>query len=160
MDRLRDLFGAMGFSDIETFIASGNVVFDATSADTKDLERKIEDWLQEALGYRVATFVRTTSELAAIAERKPFSASDLEAEGNALYVAFVAQTPSDEAKEKLLSFATDDDAFYVDQREIYWLCRGKISDSKFSGALLEKALGLEATMRNSTTVRRMAAKYV
>src|SRR5688572_381051 len=94
MDQLRQLFEALGFSNVETFIASGNVIFDSTSKSTKILERKIESLLQETLGYAVATFVRSTSELVNIAEYKPFDDSDLNTDGNALYIAFTADEPS------------------------------------------------------------------
>lgn len=159
MDHLRSLFEEMGFSNVETFIASGNVIFDSKSKNTKALERKIEDLLQKALGYGVATFIRTPAELARVAEYKPFKAADLEAEGNALYITFLADVPSDEAKEKLSSFSTASDEFHVEGREVYWLCRTKISDSKFSGSLLEKTLRAQGTMRNSTTVKKIASKY-
>lgn len=159
MDHLRRLFEEMGFSNVETFIASGNVIFDSASKNTKTLERKIEESLQKALGYKVATFIRTPKELAAVADYKPFEASDLEADGNALYIAFVADAPDDETKQKLLSCVTDTDEFHVNGREVYWLCRTKISDSRFSGASLEKTLRRQATMRNSTTVRKLASKY-
>jgi uncharacterized protein (DUF1697 family) len=159
MDHLRRLFEAMGFSNVETFIASGNVIFEATAKSTRELEGRIEAALQEALGYGVATFIRTTSELADIAAYKPFKALDLEAEGNTVYIAFLADTPSEAAKQKLLSFTTEIDEFHIRGREVYWLCRKRMSESNFSGALLEKTLGLPATMRNSTTVKKMASKY-
>lgn len=159
MDYLRRLFEALGFSNVKTFISSGNVIFDSTSKSTKALERKIEYHLQETLGYEVSTFIRSTYELANIANYKPFAASELNAEGNALYIAFVADVPSDESKQKLLSFTTEDDDFHVKGREVYWLCRKKMSESEFSGALLEKVLGMQATLRNSTTVKRIASKY-
>lgn len=159
MDYLRRLFEAMGFSNVETFIASGNVIFDSTSQSTQALERKIEDALQEALGYQVTTFIRTTSELADIARYKPFKDADLDAEGNTVYIAFVAETPSAEAQQSLLSFTSAVDEFHVDGREVYWLCRKKMSESEFSGALLEKTLGMQATLRNSTTVKKIASKY-
>ena len=72
MDQLRSLFEALSFSNVQTFIASGNVIFDSKSKSTKALEKKIESHLQDALGYEVATFIRTTSELAVIADYKPF----------------------------------------------------------------------------------------
>jgi len=159
MDHLRRLFEEMEFSNVETFIASGNVIFEAASKNIKALERKIEDSLQKALGYSVATFIRTPKELAAIADYKPFSASDAEADGNALYIAFLTDAPDDDARQKLLSSTTETDEFHVNGREVYWLCRTKISDSKFSGASLEKTLKRQATMRNSTTVRKLASKY-
>ena len=53
MDRLRQIFESLGFSGVETFIASGNVVFETSSNNVKTLERKIENALREALGYEV-----------------------------------------------------------------------------------------------------------
>jgi uncharacterized protein (DUF1697 family) len=121
---------------------------------------KIENHLKETLGYDVATFVRSTSELAAVANYRPFSDSELDGDGNGLYVAFVAKPPSDQAIQKLLSFSTEVDEFHIHGREVYWLCRKKFSESAFSGALLEKTFGMRATVRNSTTVRKITAKYV
>lgn len=56
-------------------------------------------------------------------------------------------------------FTTAIDAFQVRGREIYWLCRTKSSESTFSGAILEKSLGQSATLRNITTIKKLAAKY-
>jgi uncharacterized protein (DUF1697 family) len=61
--------------------------------------------------------------------------------------------------QKLRSFATDIDDFRVIGREVYWLCRTRFSDSGFSGAKLEKSLGMKTTLRNTNTVERLAAKY-
>ena len=159
MEHLRRLFEALGLSDVETFIASGNVIFNSASANAKALEKKIESHLQETLGYKVATFIRSAVELAAIAREKPFADAELKAEGNVLYVAFLKDSPGGEATRKLLSLTTEVDAFRVSGREVYWLRRKKIGESRFSGALLEKALGAQATIRNSTTVRNIAARY-
>jgi len=159
MDDLRRLFAEMGFSDVETFIASGNVVFGTAAEDAGALEGKIAQRLCEALGYEVATFVRTTAEVVAIAQYKPFAEPELNAAGNTLYVAFLAREPGDESRRRLLSCASDVDDFHVEERQAYWLCRTKMSESKFSGALLERALGMRATVRNATTVRKIAWKY-
>ncbi len=159
MDCLRALFETLGFANVETFIASGNVIFDSTSRSTRALEKKIESCLLEALGYEVATFIRSTAQLADIAQHKPFADSELKAEGHALYIGFMASEPSDAAKKKLLSLATKVDDFHINGREVYWLCRKKFSESEISGALLARTLGMPATLRNSTTVKKIAAKY-
>ena len=57
------------------------------------------------------------------------------------------------------SFTTEFDEFHIHGHEIYWLCRKKMSESEFSGALLEKVLGRPATLRNTTTVKKIASKY-
>jgi uncharacterized protein (DUF1697 family) len=159
MDQLRELFKGLGFKNVETFIASGNVIFDSPSKSSKALEKKIESCLLKALGYEVVTFVREASELAGIAAYKPFSESELNAKGHTLYVGFMASEPNQTAKEKLLSLKTKVDDLHVNGREIYWLCRTKFGDSEISGASLAKALGLPSTLRNSTTVKKLAAKY-
>jgi uncharacterized protein (DUF1697 family) len=159
MDYLRLLFETLGFSNVETFIASGNVIFSSNTKSIKALEKKIEGCLQETLGYRVATFIRSTVELASIADYKAFNEAELNAEGNALYIGFLADRPSDEATQKLLAFVTEVDDFHLSGREVYWLCRKRIGESEFSGARLERSFGMQATFRNSTTVRKIAAKY-
>lgn len=159
MDHLRRLFEAMGFSGVETFIASGNVIFEADTTNTEAMDRQIEAALQEALGYPVATFIRTSGELADVAQYQPFPEEAWEAAGHTLYIAFLAAPPGHAAWQKLLAFTTTVDEFHLHGREVYWLCRKKMSESQFSGALLEKTLGLPATLRNSTTVKKMAAKY-
>jgi len=159
MEHLRRLFEAMGHSNVETFIASGNVIFDSTSKSAQALEKKIAAHLHASLGYEVATFIRTPSELAAIAQYKPFSNAELNAEGNTLYIGFLPDNPSDAAKKKLLACTTKSDDFHINGREVYWLCRKLFSESEFSGKELEKVLGMPATLRNSTTAKKIAAKY-
>jgi uncharacterized protein (DUF1697 family) len=159
MDRLRELFESLGLSNVETFIASGNVIFDAPVESAQTLEQKIESHLRESLGYEVATFIRSATELADIAGYRPFATSELDKEGNSLYIAFLRSPPGGEAQQRLSAFRTEIDDFHVHEREVYWLCRKKSSESAFSGALLEKTVGMPATMRNATTVRKLAAKY-
>jgi uncharacterized protein (DUF1697 family) len=159
MAHLRELFESLGSSNVETFIASGNVIFDSPAEDTRMLEKVIEDHLRESLGYEVATFVRSASELAHISRHRPFHASDLGTEGNSLYIAFLPAPPSAEAREKLMALRSEVDDFAVHGREVYWLCRKRMSESAFSGALLEKTMGMPATVRNATTVERLTAKY-
>ncbi len=159
MDHLRLMFEAMGLQNVETFIASGNVIFDSTARNTKPLEKKIEDFLQKRLGYEVATFIRSTSEIANIARYKPFRDAELSREGHVLYIGFMADTPIDESRQKLHSFSTEVEELHVFEREVYWLHRRNVGESALSGALIEKMLGMRATLRNSNTVKRIASKY-
>ena len=158
MEFLRQLFASLGFANVETFIASGNVVFETTAEDAQALARAIEQGLREALGYAVATFIRTGTELAAIANYKPFSQSDLDGAA-ALNIAFLADGLDDKSSQKLMTLRTDIDDFHVHGREIYWLCRKKQSGSKISNAVLEKAVGQKSTLRGANTVQKMATKY-
>jgi uncharacterized protein (DUF1697 family) len=159
MDQLRSLFESLGFAKVETFIASGNVIFDSPSRTPRALEKKIEDCLRETLGYAVATFIRSTSELSDIANHKAFSEEELAIPRHAFYIGFMADQPSAAVKKLLLSSNSKVDEFHLHGREVYWLLRASFGDSKFSGPLLEKTLGMQVTVRNSTTVRKLVAKY-
>jgi uncharacterized protein (DUF1697 family) len=158
MDYLRSVFEELGFSNVETFIASGNVIFDSSSRSSRSLEKKIETALETALGYEVITFVRSQNELSEIANYQPFAQTDVAA-AHAVYVGFIADRPSEAAGQKVLSLNTKDDEFHLNGREVYWLCRTKFSDSKISGPLMAKALGMPATLRNTSTIKKLAAKY-
>jgi uncharacterized protein (DUF1697 family) len=156
MDVLRQIFEEMGFANVETYIASGNVIFDGDLVEQKALAQEIEAGLQEALGYRVDTFVRTVGEITAVSTYQPFPTSELE--GSVLYIGFLAEQPSAENVQKLQEFASDIDSFHVHGSEVYWLCRKTISQSKFTGAKLEKALGMPTTMRNQNTINKLVKK--
>ena len=158
MDALRRHFESLGFSNVETFIASGNVIFESSSENSKSLETSIENKLRDALGYEVVTFLRTDAELAEVVDYQPFRKPDLEAAA-ALNVAFLKEPLDDASTKKLMSLKTDIDDFHVHGREIYWLCRKKQSESTFSNAALEKALGVKSTLRGVNTIQKMAAKY-
>jgi uncharacterized protein (DUF1697 family) len=159
MDQLRRLFEELGFANVETFIASGNVIFDGKAKDVRSLEAKIEKHLEKALGYEVSTMVRSTKELAAIAEHQAFKKNELDAEGNTLFIGFLSAQPSSESAKKLMALASEIDGFHINERELYWLYRRKNGESKFYGPILEKTVGVKATLRNANTIARLVKKY-
>lgn len=152
MERLRDAFEALGFRNVSTFIASGNVLFDTTARSAAKLEERIEGALRTELGFDVATFLRTPAEMAAVAAAEVFP----EAAG-AIYVAFLKHAPDATRRTGLEAMSTDTDRFAVRGREAWWLSVTGMGRSSFSGATLEKVLGTPATARNITTVRKLAA---
>jgi uncharacterized protein (DUF1697 family) len=158
MEKLRRQFESLGCQEVETFIASGNVIFTSPSKKISVLEQRIEGRLRQALGYEVRVFIRTESEVASLAQYKPFRESQLKS-AVALNVAFLTEPIDDEAKKAVMALKTEIDEFHVRGREVYWLCKTKQSDSKFSNTRFEKILNLRATWRNLNTVIRLAAKY-
>ena len=157
MAHLRTLFEGLGLKNVETFIASGNVLFDAPSASADKLESRIEQHLGKALGYEALTYIRPLASLARVATDHPFVAHA--ADGHALSIGFLKAPLSAERAAVLQELGTDYDAFHVTDREVYWLCRGpRMSDSKLFGKVLDRAIGSPVTFRNVTTVRKLAAK--
>jgi uncharacterized protein (DUF1697 family) len=151
MDVLRGHFEDLGLTDVTSFIASGNVSFEAPGGPTAALERTIEQHLQASLGYTVATFVRSQDELTAIAALDDWT----EQEGHTLSVGFVhAEHPAD-VLAKHISSESD---LLVRGRELYWYSRVSTHKSKLSGAKLERTLGAPSTWRRLRTIQRMIAR--
>jgi uncharacterized protein (DUF1697 family) len=154
---LRELFSGLGFSNVETFIASGNVIFESSSAADKLLEKKIEKHLESELGYSVATFVRSDKEIHAISIYKPFSSVAMK-EALALNIGFLAAPLSARSIKALMTLRSAVDNFHVHGREVYWSCRGKQSESKFSNRVFERAIKGSTTFRGANTIAKLAAK--
>jgi uncharacterized protein (DUF1697 family) len=158
MATLKTEFDALGLKDVETFIASGNVIFTTRSTDLAALATRIEARLRASLGFEVATFLRTTAQVASIAVYRPFPATLIAAAG-AFCVGFLDRPLDAAAARALLAFKTDIDDFHTKGREVYWLCRERQGESTFSNANMERALKVRATFRGINTVTRIAARH-
>jgi uncharacterized protein (DUF1697 family) len=155
MDHLRGLFESMGFADVETFIASGNVIFKTKEKDGGKLEEKIAAHLEADLGYGVETFVRTIQETAGIVRRNPFTVTK---KNDDVYVAFLHHVLEIDGKTALNAGKNKGNDFAVSGREIFWLRRNK-DDSIFLKSSLEKIIKVPITVRNMTSIHKLVEKY-
>ena len=160
MDRLRDEVTRLGFADVSTFIASGNVVFSADVDGMADgmadgsaanvIEDIIADGLAAALGWPVPTFVRSAAALAVAVDLQPFGEL---ADGTTHMILFCRSEP-DRAIEQL---SNDHERWEVHGADVHWLIRGGVSDSVVTLAKLPRLLGQPCTSRNTKGMRRLAA---
>ncbi len=158
MDRLKTIVESLGFENVATFIASGNVIFDARKQAASKLEERIAKGLEEALGYAVDTFVRPIEAVAAIAEAKVFPQDGDEA--YAINVSFLKEPLPDQIARDLEALEGPEDRFRVIGSEFYWLRRGRISDSEIWNTPAAKTLRLPtSSMRNLRSLRKLVAKF-
>jgi uncharacterized protein (DUF1697 family) len=157
-DQLRSIFEKIGFDNVSTFIASGNVIFESDDTNAAALEQVCEARLRKSLGYDCATFLRTSEQIAATAVYEAFDASVHNLEGAVQYVMFMKERPTRELTRQLKELCCETDQFHANGREVFWLCRTRMSDSPAS-ARLDKMMGAGNTMRNMNTVRRLADKF-
>lgn len=153
MADLKKIFESAGFKHVQTYIQSGNVIFESED-DPDSLETQIERVLENIAAYKIHVFVRTMREVQVIAQKSPFTPKD----GEMAYVTFLKEKPGKEHRQELLSFKSDADDFAFKGRELYNL-RGDRERSVFSGNFVEKILKSPATTRNLTTIAKIAAKY-
>lgn len=147
----------LGFREVATYLASGNVAF--ATDDTTDLEARIEAALEAALGFPVDTFVRTAAEVADITRRRPFPEAVVAASTGTPQVTFLREAPGPAAIVAALAHATADDPLLVIGREWYWLPARGISGSALDVKAIEALLG-RGTTRTLTTVTRFHAKLL
>ncbi len=159
MADLAELFAELGFANVTTFIASGNVIFDANVKEAAGIERQIERHLELSLGYEAPTFVRTPTELADAIAGTPFASTDGVKNKHNIHIGFLRESLGKEATRKLMSLAGAMDDFKVIGREFYWLCRGSTMESPVGWPVVAKTVGMPSTMRNLTMLRKLASIF-
>ncbi|MEI7844822.1 MAG: DUF1697 domain-containing protein [Chloroflexota bacterium] len=159
MDSLKNIFSSLGFSNVTTFITSGNVIFETEETNPTLLENTICTQLFHVLGFEVANFVRTDIEIKNIVTNFPFG-NIFKNSFESINIAFLAKTPDEMVIKKLMSFKTEIDDFLIHEREIYWLCKKKQSESSFSNAVLEKITQQASTLRGYNTIRRLSELFL
>lgn len=153
MDDLRAHFGALGLKNVETFIASGNVIFDAPRAVGPAFEKKIEQHLEKVLGFGAPTAVRTLPEIAAAVRHKAFPSVK---EGDSLWVFFLRSEGDAALESAVAALASEVEDFHLHGRELYWLVHGKVSQVSRAWPKIEKLMKAGgATGRNITTLAKI-----
>src|SRR5262245_3650962 len=159
MGRLAALFEELGFDDVATFIASGNVVFSTRGKNAARLESQISAHLEASLGYPVITYVRTAAEVVAVGTFDQFD--DLVRQEGALNVGFFHERLPPVKERKLGAVRTEHDQFRVIGREYYWYSRVGVANSEVWKLPEVKALQLPlSTVRNMNSIRRLVAKHL
>lgn len=157
MAELISLFEAAGLTRVETFLASGNVIFEAEADRVAELHDKIERQFTIAFGYESHVFIRSMEEIAAIAACRPFS----EAPASKVQTDCVGLTKDilpPGALEILCKLGSEQDSFRIIGRDIFWQSYNRLSDPSFTLKQLERALGVRATFRGMNTMIRLAAR--
>ena len=158
-EELKRHFEEMGFEEVATFRASGNVIFETVKREAESkLAARVEAELDERLGYDVPVFLRSIDEVAEIAKQKPFTPKQVKSSKGKLQVSMLKEKPSAAAKKKALALATDDDLLAIEGRELYWLPSGGISESDLDLKGLDSALG-PGTIRTMGTIEQISSKY-
>jgi len=154
MTDLKQMFESLGMENVQTYIQSGNVIFESIEEDTASMEKQIEDQVEKTMGHKTRLFVRTIQEIQSIAKKSPLTAAGDET----VYVGFLKEKPDKKLQEALLAFRSDADDFAVKGREFYNLRRDR-EKSVFSNNFVEKILKMPGTTRNLTVIKKIAEKY-
>lgn len=158
MAALRGSFVELGFTNVRTFIASGNVIFDSPAKPAL-LERRIEKHLHSALGYEVDTFIRSLAEVRQVIADVDHKFAAPLANGSKVYVGFLQALPQIENQQQVEALSNDVDVMSFGERELYWLCHKSMADTTVTGPRLAKALGGSTTARNISSLKKLIENF-
>jgi uncharacterized protein (DUF1697 family) len=151
MPDLRALIEGLGYTDVETLVQSGNVIFTSRAAPAT-LEKTLEQEIEKQLGVDPAVVVRTRDELAAAIEANPFKVPKNPKD---LHVTFLSGKSDKDAVKKLEAADFPPDELKVAGREIYILYADGMGRSELAKQLGRAKLGVAATDRNWNTVTKL-----
>ncbi len=154
MADLRQHLGAAGLKAVETYIQSGNVVFEHPPAPEGQLAAKIAAAIESAYGFQVPVLVLSAEQLEAIAEANPMQAEAAEAPGRML-VTFLEAVPEADAFGALEAVRKANERFRHIGKAVYLYCPDGYGRTKLSNTFIERKLKVPATTRNWKTVERL-----
>ena len=145
MKNLRELLSNNGFTNVKTYIQSGNIFAQASSATAK----KVSSLIQSEFGFTPDTMILDEKEFLNSAKHNPFAASD----GKLVHLYFCSDTPSPN-KDRLTSLKTATEEYLIRDKVFYLHAPDGIGRSKLVSNL-ESCLDTRATGRNLNTIRKL-----
>lgn len=160
MAELRAAMERLGLSEVQTYIQSGNILFESDD-DEQTLRIMIEQMIEQKFGLSIPTILRTSDELQEIVRNCPFSNQEIaEAEASSevesMYVTMLLDAPDAERMEKLKAFDFKGDQFSIQGRDVYMLFQQSIRNSKL--AVQVEKLGVPTT-RNWKTMNKLISMF-
>ena len=153
MVQLRELLSNSGLLNVKTYIQSGNVIFQSTNEDSKELEKTIQNSILDHFGFKVPVLMRTRTELSTIFNNCPFS----DEKKSESYFVMLSDVPDEMLVNEASQKTYPDDDYVILNDCIYLFCAKGYGRAKFNLNYFEKKLNIHATARNYKTMVKLLA---
>lgn len=159
MADLKQALEAAGLEKVETYIQSGNLIFESNENE-EAVRLKIEGAIKQAFGLTISTVLRSAEELTQLIQNCPFTEQEIKqaeaanTEGESLYIALLQKASPKEKAEALNRYVAPDDSYKIRSRDLYLLLKHSIRHSKLAAAL--DKIGVPLTIRNYNTIQKLA----
>jgi uncharacterized protein (DUF1697 family) len=153
MDELRASFDTLGYTDVTTYIQTGNVLFTTGSKSEKGIASAVEERLAEDFGDSPAVLVRTVADFWRVGSASPYAKAGADPARH--HVTFLATVPSKKALEAFTLPPSGRDELVIEGKEVYVHTPDGYADTKYTGTFLERRLGVVSTTRNWNTVTKL-----
>ena len=154
-DAIRAAAEGAGFTDVETYINTGNLRVTTRMRSRTKVEEALEKAFCEDRGFEVPTIAFTPAEVTAIAEEATEFAKDHD---GAHYVSLLKEEPSRDLIERIEAAGRGGESARVGGRAVHLMLGANYHEAKLSNATVEKLMGV-ATNRNLKVIRTIAEKW-
>lgn len=153
MADLKRVFESIGLKQVKTYIQSGNIVFESEEG-INFLKDRIQSGIKNEFDFDVPVMLRTHDEFINIIKQCPYEVHSL-LEGESVHIAFLANVLSEEESSQLLTFKSELEDCYIDEKVVYLFFKNSIRNSKLMNQF--QKLHTPATVRNWRTVNKLKA---
>ena len=154
MAALKEMYEKLGFSDITTYVQSGNVIFKSKTTESKKLEQTISHEIEKEFGFQIRVIVLTAESLETIINQNPF-VDDNKKEPSFMHVTFLSEPPQAFDCENIVSKKAPEEEMFFTGHAVYLYCPEGYGQTKLSNNFLEKKLKVGATTRNWKTTTKL-----
>ena len=145
---LKNLYKKLGYTQILSYIQSGNVVFDSDNGDRNFIVSAIETAISKQYGFDVTVIIRTHAEIKHAIKNMPYGDIDLVADGAKYFLTLLSENPSKENSQLLMGYVKPPEQMTIEGNHIYTHYPNGAGRSKLTNALMENKLKVKATSRN------------
>lgn len=154
MDALRTSYENAGFSNVQSYVQSGNIIFESDSEQIKELEQTIIEFIKHDFGFAVPVIVLSVDQLKRIIENNPF-VQQPEKDSNFFHVTFLSEKPELSDYSVIESKKSEGEEIAFADNAIYLYCPNGYGKTKLTNNLIESKLKITATTRNWKTVNEL-----
>lgn len=151
MAELRQLLTQVGFENVQTYIQSGNVIFQCADEKSCNMALKIHETIKTHFGFDVSVLVKTPSQLQKIFNDSPFSEEKKEYS----YFTFLYTVPDNDIKADVSKIAHPNEEFIITDNCVYFYCSTGYGRAKCNNNFFERKLKIIATARNYKTMVKL-----
>ncbi|MGC1515637.1 MAG: DUF1697 domain-containing protein [Maribacter sp.] len=154
MASLKKLCEAIGFTQVSTYIQSGNVIFNSDADSQARSENLLSVAIAQAFGFQVPVLVRSFSEIERVLLDNPYKKRS-EVETNALYFVFLKSAAEATLLSNLKQEVFTNEVFEIGDRCLYLKCNAGYGKAKLNNNYIERRLKVDATTRNYKTLNKV-----
>lgn len=155
MADLKRLFQSLGYTNVTTYIQSGNVVFQSKEINTSTIEKSIIETIEKEFGYAIKVLVLRKNDLEITFNSNPFIQDANNYDFKKLCATFLEKTPTKEGILKVQKLAAPEEQLFFIEKTVYLYCPNGFGRTKLSNNNIETKLKIAATSRNWNTITKL-----